>query len=628
MPQASDEGFRLLVDSVTDYAIFMLDPDGRVISWNAGAQRIKGYLPSEIIGQSFERFYPADRVESGWPREELRRAALQGRIEDEGWRLRKDGTRFWASVVITALHDSSGQLKGFAKVTRDLTERRLQDEVLRRSEEQFRLLVEGVKDYALFMLDPDGHVLTWNSGAAAITGYTASEVLARHFSMFFTDEDAAAGKPAAELAQALATGRAEIEGQRVRKDGSAYWANVIITPVWGTEGVHRGFAKVTRDLSQQRRLLELEQASRSMNEFIAMLAHELRNPLAPIRNAVSVIKMQPGLPELVQKMGEMVDRQALHLTRLVDDLLDVGRIATGKLSLRKEDLDLREIVLASVDAVRPLMAAKRHQLQVDAPRHIQVHGDATRLAQLLQNLLINAARYTPPGGQVSISTAVDGARCITRVRDNGQGVAPEALQRIFGLFEQEPGVARDPSESSLGIGLTLARTMAELHGGSLVAHSEGRGCGAMFELVLPCQPSASAAAGGLAAPAPRVNYLRVLVVDDNRDSADSMVTLLEQLGHEAYGAYNAEHALQLAQKISPTLVLLDLSIPGQDGFEIIRLLRQTMDQPMCIVAVTGYGQRSDRERTREAGFDEHLTKPVELDQLLQVVKRACDLIPR
>jgi CheY-like chemotaxis protein len=291
-------------------------------------------------------------------------------------------------------------------------------------------------------------------------------------------------------------------------------------------------------------------------------------------------------------------------------------------------VDLREIVLASADAVRPLMEAKRHRFSVDVPHSIQVRGDATRLAQLLQNLLVNAARYTLPGGEVAIDARVEGHRCITRVRDNGQGIAPDALERIFGLFEQEPGVVRDPSESSLGIGLTLARTMAELHGGSLTAYSEGRGRGALFELVLPCPSPEAFPAGEAARPIPRANYLRVLVVDDNRDSADSMVMLLEQLGHEAYGAYTADHALKLARTIAPTLVLLDLNIPGRDGFEIIRTLRESMRHPMFIVAMTGYGQRSDRDRTRDAGFDDHLTKPVELDQLLQVVKRGSDLIGR
>ena len=620
--RSSEKSFRLLVESVSDYAIFMLDTEGRVASWNAGAQRIKGYRPEEIIGQSFERFYPPDKVAEGWPREELRRAIANGRIEDEGWRVRKDGSRFWASVVITALRDPRGRLQGFAKVTRDLTERRKQEEELRRSEEQFRLLLEAVKDYALFMLDTSGRVLTWNAGATAIMGYTASEVLSCHFSMFFPQNDVAAGRPEQELSQALRTGRAELEEQRVRKDGSLFWANVIITPVLDRDGVLRGFAKVTRDLTEQRRLLELERASRHMNEFIAMLAHELRNPLAPIRNAVNVLRMQPDLPPVVDRMGDMIDRQARQLTRLVDDLLDVGRIATGKISLQRQDLDYREIVLASAEAARPLMAAKRHQLQVEVAEHIPMRGDPTRLAQVLHNLLSNAARYTPEGGEVSLTATVVGSRSITRVLDNGQGIAPEALESIFGLFEQEHGVERNPSESSLGIGLTLARTLTELHGGSLTAHSEGRGRGASFELVLPCQPVSATREAGRGSAPPRADDMRVLVVDDNHDSADSMVMLLEQLGHEAHAAYGSEQALQLASTVRPTLVLLDLNMPGEGGFEVIRRLRAQIDHPVYIAAMTGYGQRADRERTRGAGFDEHLTKPVALDPLVKVIQRA------
>jgi PAS domain S-box-containing protein len=498
--RSPEENFRLLVDSVTDYAIFMLDTQGRVVSWNAGAQRIKGYRAEEIIGQSFERFYPADRIAQGWPREELRRALAEGRIEDEGWRLRKDGSRFWAGVVITPVRDA--------------------------------------------------------------------------------------------------------------------------------QGVHRGFAKVTRDLSDQRRLIELEQASRRMNEFIAMLAHELRNPLAPIRNAVSVIRMQPDLPAVVQKMGDMVDRQARQLTRLVDDLLDVGRIATGKMSLRREEIDYREVVLSSVEAVRPLTSAKRHQLELQLPERVHMRGDAIRLAQVLQNLLTNAVRYTPEGGSITLEVSVEDKRCVTWVRDNGQGIAPDSLERIFGLFEQEADVSRNPSESGLGIGLTLARTLAELHGGTLRAYSEGRGRGAAFELALPCLANVPAGPDSGASPSLRADYLRVLVIDDNRDSADSMVMLLEQLGHEAHAAYGAEQALAAVGETDPTLVLLDLNMPGQNGFEAIGRLRAATAHTLCVAAMTGYGQRGDRERTREAGFDEHLTKPVSLDALLKVIARASGLVQR
>ena len=622
----AEERFRLLVDSVSDYAIFLLDTDGRVASWNTGAQRIKGYEAPEILGRSFECFYPPDKVISGWPREELRRAEQHGRIEDEGWRIRKDGSRFWASVVITALRDPQGRLQGFAKVTRDLTERRRQMEALRRSEEQLRLMLEAVKDYALYMLDTTGHVLTWNAGAAAITGYSAAEVLSRHIEMFFSAEDVMAGQPALELAKALATGRVETEAQRLRKDGTLFWANVVVTPVRGGDGVHRGFAVVTRDLSESRRLLELEQASRRMNEFIAMLAHELRNPLAPIRNAVGVIKMQQSLPPIVARMGDVLDRQAGHLTRLVDDLLDIGRIATGKISLQMEQIDYRDVVLAGVEAARPMMVARGHHLQVDATEPVPMRGDAIRLAQALHNLLSNAARYTPSGGDISVALRVSGALCRTFVSDNGQGIAPESLERVFGLFEQETGVTRDPSDSGLGIGLTLARTMAELHGGSLTAHSEGRGKGAVFELVLPCPVrAAERRATGVSAKLPS-SELRILVVDDNRDSADSMVMLLQHLGHASQAAYDAAEALHVAPEFDPALVLMDLNMPGLNGFEAIDRLREAIDHPACIAAMTGYGQHSDRERTRNAGFDAHLTKPVSIEQLLPLIERAAGLI--
>jgi PAS domain S-box-containing protein len=359
--------------------------------------------------------------------------------------------------------------------------------------EAFRLLVEGVTDYAIFMLDPTGRVLTWNAGAAAIKGYAADEVLLRDFSMFFTAEDAAAGKPEQDLATALGKGRARSEGYRVRKDGSLFWADIVITPVLDRDGMLRGFASVTRDLSAQRRLAELERASQRMNEFIAMLAHELRNPLAPIRNAVSVMKMQQGLPPAVVHMNEIVDRQAAHLTRLVDDLLDVGRVVSGKILLRRQQIDYREVVQAGVEAVRPQAEARRHRLVLELPDAVQMWGDAMRLTQALQNLLHNAIRYTPDGGEIRVALRLEGARSVTTVTDTGQGIAPEALERIFELFVQEDGVRRAPSESGLGIGLSLARSMAELHGGRLSASSEGPGRGSTFTMVLPTRQPVPAA---------------------------------------------------------------------------------------------------------------------------------------
>ena len=344
----TDERFRLLVENVQDYAIFMLDPQGRVATWNAGAQRLKGYAASEVIGRHFELFYPPDAVERGWPKEELRRALEFGRVEDEGWRVRKDGSRFWASVVITVLFDGAGVLQGFAKVTRDLTERRAHEEAMRQSEEQLRLLMGAVADYAIFMLDAEGKVLSWNTGAERINRYREDEVLGRHFSMFFTADDVAAGVPARELAVALRNGRAEAEGWRVRKGGEVFWAAAVLTPVIGPDGDLRGYAKVTRDLSEPRRAAELERSSRRMEEFLAMLAHELRNPLAPLRNAVEIMTLKGGLPPYMSAVSAMIDRQVRQLTRLVDDLLVLAREDAS--DVRTERVDLAEIARA---AARP-----------------------------------------------------------------------------------------------------------------------------------------------------------------------------------------------------------------------------------------------------------------------------------
>jgi PAS domain S-box-containing protein len=621
-----EERFRLLVESVQDYAIFMLEVDGTVASWNNGAQRLKGWRADEIIGRSFTLFYTPEAVATGWPAEELVRAAESGRFEDEGWRVRKDGSRFWANVVITALRDQSGELRGFAKVTRDLTERRRQEEALRQNEEQFRLLVDAVKDYAVFMLDPDGNVLTWNAGAAAIKGYGPADVLGRHFSMFFTAEDVAAGKPARELDVALRSGRVQDEGWRVRKDGSVFWADVVITPMFDSHGELRGYAKVTRDLTETRRLVELEHSSRRMSEFLAMLAHELRNPLAPIRNALTIMQMQHGLSPPMQRTRDIVDRQVGHLTRLVDDLLDVGRIVTGKILLKSEPLNYREVVLASVEAVRPLIEAHRHELSVDLPAEpIEMVGDATRLVQALQNLLNNAARYTSDGGRIALTVRVDGTTSITTVTDTGRGISPQAIERIFELFVQEE-VTRSTSESGLGIGLSLVRTLVELHGGMVSASSAGEGKGSTFTVRLPVRRAVAVGPATITAIAPQAAAepgCRVLVVDDNRDSADTMVNVLELLGHEARAAYGGEQALRVVDQFHPQVVLLDLNMPGTDGFSVMRRLRErTPSMPVYIAAMTGYGQKTDRESTLAAGFQAHLTKPVDVEQLRRVMAAA------
>lgn len=615
---AAENRFHLLVESVQDYAIFMVDPNGIVLSWNAGAQRLKGYTADEIIGQSFEVFYPAQAVADGWPREELRLSAADGRVEDEGWRIRRDGSRFWASVVITALRDPAGRLLGHAKVTRDLTERRAHEEALVQSEEQLRLLVGAVQDYALFMLSPQGEVLTWNAGAERITGYAAPDVVGRHFSMFFTSEDVSAGVPSHELEVARRSGRAEAEGWRVRKGGGAFWANAVMTPVLGPDGKLRGFAKVTRDLSEQRRMMELEQSSRRMEEFLAMLAHELRNPLAPLRNAVQIMKLRGGLPPYMAGVTALMDRQTAQLTRLVDDLLDVARITTGKIALLKGRVDLREVVVSSLEAVRPQAVAKGLRLHHDVPEApLDTVGDASRLMQALQNLLSNAVRYTPPGGEVRVRAARRLGAMVVEVTDTGIGLAPGAEDRIFNLFSQER-VARDPADSGLGIGLSLARRVVELHGGRLSAHSPGVGLGSTFTLLIPAaSPSIAEPAGS--GDAVHAAHERVLVIDDNADSTGSMVTLLELLGHVAHGACSGAEGLVAAEAFRPHVVLLDLNMPDMDGVAVMHALRRRYGTAVRVIAMTGYGRQGERRSTLEAGFDAHLTKPVEMAQLQRVL---------
>ncbi|WP_167772531.1 sensor histidine kinase [Ramlibacter henchirensis] len=484
-----DQRLQLLVEAVVDYGIFLLDPDGRIVSWNSGAQKLKGWTREEILGRHFSIFYPPDAVARGWPDEELRRAIAGGRFEDEGWRVRKDGTRFWANVVITALHDpTTGELAGFAKVTRDLTERRRHEEELTASEERLRLLVDSISDHAVFMLDAEGRIQSWNRGAELINGYTGSEIVGKHFSVFFSLEDRRAGKPARELEQARNHGVFEDEGWRIRKDGSRFWGKVVVRTVYGRDGELVGFAKVTQDLSLQRRLEEMEQSTQRTNEFLAMLAHELRNPLAPIRNAVTILqKIDAQVPEQVRKLRDIIDRQAAQLTRLVDDLLDVSRLATGKIKLRHELVDIGDVVARSIETARPLIEARRHQLeQVGPSEHLLVDGDSTRLAQVLQNLLVNAAKYTPEGGQISVSARRTGNAVEVAVQDNGRGIAPHELDRIFELFAQGDG--DHAGDSGLGVGLALARALVQMHGGSMKAQSEGPGRGSTFSFRLPLAP--------------------------------------------------------------------------------------------------------------------------------------------
>jgi PAS domain S-box-containing protein len=624
----TEERFRQLVDAVEDYAIFLLDPNGNVSTWNRGAERIKGYRTEEILGKHFSVFYTAEANNRAWPQFELSVATESGRFSDEGWRLRRDGTRFWASVVITAIRGNDGGLRGFLKITRDLTERRQAEEALRRSEERFRVLVDGVRDYAVFLLDSSGNVVSWNRGAEILKGYSAPEIIGSHFSVFYTPESILQGKPEWELKTAAQYGRIEDEGWRVRKDGTRFWANVVITSLRDEDGKLLGFAKVTRDMTERRNLEALLEVDRQKDQFLAILAHELRNPLAPIRSALQIMLEPEVTAEASSRARDIAERQLMNMTRLLDDLLDVSRIREGRIDLRREIVGISAIVRVAIETSQPLISERGQDLTVELPpEEIWVDGDPVRLSQALTNLLNNAAKYTGRGGRIWVTASRSDGYALVRVRDSGIGIDALMLPHVFDLFVQaQPHSAT--STAGMGIGLTLAKRLVELHGGRIEALSAGAGLGSEFAIRLPAVEAGRAAAAKNAdqgSPVSRKTAppLHVLVVDDNRDAADGLALLLDLHGHETRVAYEAEGALEAAKAFRPDVAILDIGMPVMDGYELARRLKKTPEaEKTVLVAMTGWGQEEDVRKSREAGFDHHLVKPSEpavLEKLLAEV---------
>ncbi len=488
----SDDQLRLLIESVQDYAIFMLDPKGHVASWNKGAQRNNGYSDEEIIGQHFSRFYPPEDLAWDKPAMELEVAARDGRLEDEGWRVRKDGSRLWANVVITALRDPEGKLRGYATVTRDFTDRKRADEALRQSEERFRLLVESVQDYAIFMLDPTGHIATWNRGAQRIKGYVAEEIIGQHFSRFYPPEDAV-WKPAMELEVATREGRFEEEGWRVRKDGSLFWANVVITALRNADGTLVGFAKVTRDFTdrkraeEQRELQTLRQAVQARDEFLSVASHELKTPLTPIQLKLSglllAIRRSPGegVPTArLEKDLEMATRQVRRLSDLVEELLDVSRISTGLLRLEPTEMDLVALTREVVTRYAPQASALGSTLELEAEPSVVGTWDRRRLEQVITNLVTNAIKYGA-GKPIRVHVGWEQEQAVVRVVDCGIGIPPDQQPRIFDRFVR---AVSERNFGGLGLGLFIAHQITEGHGGKISVQSTPQQ-GSTFVVRLP-----------------------------------------------------------------------------------------------------------------------------------------------
>ena len=501
------------------------------------------------------------------------------------------------------------------------------------SREAFRLLVESVQDFAIFLLDPEGRVASWNAGAERLLGYKEEEILGHEIVRLFTPGDIEKGAPEQELKEALTTGRGSDDRWHVRKDGTYLFGSGVTTPLRDDRGALRGFVKVMRDQTEKKQMEEelrnraeaLAKADQEKDEFLAVLAHELRNPLAPIFYALHILGQEPD-PAMQHHTRGIVERQVHRLARLIDDLLDISRISTGKIDLRREQVTLRRIVENAVEVARPLFEARKHEITVSLPEEeVWLEADAARLEQVLSNLLTNAAKFTGDGGKVWISAERPNEHVVLRVKDTGVGMDPELIGRVFDLFAQGSR-SLDRPQGGLGIGLTLAHRLVAMHGGTITAHSDGMGKGSEFVICLPALPRASAPQAALREPAvPPAGSLRLLVVDDSDDTAEMMSTLLAMAGHDVRTAHSGPAALEAAAAHRPDAIVLDIGLPGLDGYQVAQRLRQ--DPAMngvVLIAASGYGQESDRRRAREAGFDHHLVKPVDPRRLQEILAEVAE----
>ena len=520
------------------------------------------------------------------------------------------------------------------------------------SEEAFRLLVEGVKDYAIFMLDPQGHVSTWNAGAERIKGYSAPEIIGQHFSRFYPPEEVAAGKPARELEIARETGKYEEEGIRLRKDGSEFWANVLITALYDETGRLRGFSKVTKDVTERRRADEAlraakeqaEQASRAKDQFMAVLSHELRTPLTPILATVSFVEKRSDVPEDVRVEIGALRRNVELETRLVNDLLDMTRLGRGKVVLHPEVVDALGAIHHAVQSVQKEIEQKELDLTLSLrARNPYIWGDPDRIQQVLVNLLQNAVKFTPREGSVTVRCTNDGPSVRIEVKDTGVGIDPEVLPRLFSPFEQgERTVTR--KFGGLGLGLSIAKSLVDMHKGTLTAASDGSGKGASFVLTLGAvsgigddgpapvpvsdAPAAGtrpatrpAPAGGAAGAKPGEAPKRgqILLVEDHEDTRRIVAKILGSFGYSVKTAGSVAEAKELADREHIDLLVSDIGLPDGSGHDVMRHVGK---HGVKGIALSGFGQDEDIRRSAEAGFETHLVKPVNFQALESVVRRA------
>lgn len=498
----SEERFRLTVEGVRDYAIFMLDTTGHIMSWNEGAERIKGWSANEIIGKHFSTFYTTEDLEDKKPERELKIAIATGKYEEEGWRVRKNGSVFWANVVITALYNEQNKHIGFSKVTRDLTDKKMSEESLRQSEERYRSLVEQVTDYGIFMLDEKGRIISWNEGARRIKGYEQSDIIGKYFSIFYPEEDILNGKPAYELKVARAEGKYEEEGWRVKKDGSLFWASVVITAIYNSNGIHIGFSKVTRDLTERKeaeralresyeryRLLadqlkatntQLSYANQELEQFTSIVSHDLQEPIRTIKSFLQLINIKlnneqnDDLKTYIEKAVTAADRMKI----LIQNLLHYSQLSKGELV--EETMSVEDIINEAVQNVRSSVAKNNAQISIETDVHT-IEGDRVQLVQLIQNLLSNALKFTDrQSPKIKISAVRENGHVKFSVSDNGIGIAETDLNKVFEIFRR---LHTNKAYPGTGIGLAICKKIVDRHRGKIWPESKpGKGTTFYFTL--------------------------------------------------------------------------------------------------------------------------------------------------
>jgi PAS domain S-box-containing protein len=591
-------------------------PDGTILWANDAELATLGYTHEEYVGHHIAEFHAdqaviADILARLHRGETLIEYPAQIRCKD----------RTLKSVLIDAsVLWEDGRFIHTQCFTRDVTDRQGAQE----SRALLAAIIEASED-AVVSKTLDGRITSWNASAEHIFGYTAAEAVGRSIEMIIPSDRLDEER---EIIRRLRRGERVEHFETVRrtKDGRLLDVSLSISPVRDDAGRIVGASKIARDISDRKRVeQELEESNRRKDEFLAILAHELRNPLAPVRNAARYLQLKgPTDPEL-RRPVDMIERQVAQMARLIDDLLDVSRITRGTLELRRERVASADILEVAVDASRDELQAKGHRLRIDAPREpIQLNADRERLVQVLSNLIGNAAKYTPSGGKIELRIAVEPpTTLVVSVKDNGIGIPPSKLTEIFDLFARvDQSLER---QDGLGIGLTLARQLVELHGGTIEARSAGIGHGSEFLLKLPVIVASGPAATAAPQTAPACAPLRILIADDNQDAAESLQILLQSAGHEVHAVFDGESAISAIERLRPHVALLDIGMPGANGYEVARRVREQSGRAVHLVALTGWGQQADKRRARDSGFDAHLVKPVPLealDELLAVISDA------